>query len=111
METRSINIEDKSRLVDKTDGWNLGSKALDYHAINNIFYVLVEISSDQRDRAINYYIISKNDLHQRAETEFVEWRSGTQKSGKARKSEIRFFRPSKHLEIQKYKDNWNILFQ
>jgi len=108
---KSINIQVKTRLADKTGGWNLGSKPLDYTSDHNsIFYVLVEASSDQKDKTINYYIIPKKELNEIVEKEHLAWMSGTQKSGKARKSEMRFLWIKKHTELEKYRDNWGILF-
>lgn len=112
---KAVNIQVKTRRVDKAKGWELGSKPLEYKTIKgNLFYVLVEIYSDSKNKKIDYYIIPKDELNKQVEQGHLLWMKGkNKKTGKARKSKRRYFRIKEHpkLRIDKYKDNWGILFK
>lgn len=111
---KAINIQVKTRRTDKAKGWELGSKPLEYNkSKGDIFYVLVEIHSDPNNKEVGYYIIPKNTLNEHVEKGHLYWLQGKNKiTGRERKSKRRYFRKEEHpaLNIEKYKDNWDILF-
>ena len=110
---RTVNIQVKTRCIEKSDNWNFGGSPLKYkEIINKIFYVLVEIHSDINNKEIGYYIISENELNKLVEENFLDWKSKNKRNGEPRKSDVRIFRIKEYpmLNIGKYKDNWDILF-
>ena len=110
---KTVNIQVKTKCRERADNWNLGSKPLEYKNIkNNFFYVLVDISSSQDNKEIEYYIISKNQLNEQVEKGHLLWQSGKKSNGEPRKSETRIFKIESHpeLNIEKCKNNWNQLF-
>ena len=112
-EKKTVNIQVKTRCTEKADNWNFGGKPLEYKGKNKIFYVLVEIHSDINNKEIGYYIIPKNELNKEVEDNFQKWRKGKNAiNGKPRKSNVRIFKVKDYpmLNIEKYKDNWDILF-
>jgi len=109
--SRTANIQVKTRRVDKSDGWDLGSEPLEAKKEwGNIFYVFVAISSDPEDRNIDFYIIPKNKLNKKLEATFQWWKKGKKRSGKPRKSDRRIFRLKEIPEFEKLKDRWDIVF-
>jgi hypothetical protein len=110
---KAVNIQIKTRCIEKADGWDLGNKPLETSKLNhNIYYVLVAISSNPDKKEIDYYVIPKNEFNKRVEENFVYWKSSNKRNGETKKSERRFFRIKEHpnFNIVKYKDNWTILF-
>lgn len=110
---KAVSIQIKTRCVEKADGWDLGNKPLECsEANNNIFYVLVAISSDPKHKEIDYYIIPKNEFNKQVEQNFLHWKSSNKNNGEPKKSERRFFRIKEHpnFDIEKYRDNWSYIF-
>ncbi|OGZ16383.1 MAG: hypothetical protein A3G11_01245 [Candidatus Lloydbacteria bacterium RIFCSPLOWO2_12_FULL_51_9] len=112
---RTVKIQVKTRRTDKTNGWNFGGKELIHKKEwSNMFYVLVEISSDPIAGAVGYYIIPKNELNEIVEKNFREWLKGTNlRNGQPRKSKVRMFIPRElsDFPVQEYKDRWDKLFE
>ena len=111
---KAVNIQVKTSRIDKAKGWELGSKPLKFNKLKgDVFYVLVEIRSDPNNKEIGYYIIPQNTLNEHVEKGHLSWLQGKNKiTGGERKSKRRYFRTKEHptLNIEKYKDNWSILF-
>lgn len=110
---RAVNIQVKTRSIERADGWDLGNEPLRYEGFENNFYVLVESFADSNNKDIGYYIIPTDELNKITEENFQIWKNGKNKrTGEPRKSERRFFRIKEHpdLNIEKYRDNWDILF-
>ncbi len=113
---KTVNIQVKTRRTDKTNGWNFGGKKLESKKEwNNVFYALVEISSNPMEKTVSYYIIPKNELNERVEDNFQRWLHGSKKNGEPRKSKMRMCIPSELKEfldfrVERYKDRWDRLF-
>ncbi|MFH1365986.1 MAG: hypothetical protein ABIG99_01180 [Patescibacteria group bacterium] len=110
---KAVNIQVKTRCIERAKGWDLGDKPLEYKEFsNNIFYVLVESHLDPNNKEIGYYVIPKNKLNKQIEEKFLLWKSKNKSNGDPKKSERRMFEIKDHLEFnfEKYKDNWNQLF-
>jgi len=113
---KAVNIQVKTKCIERADSWDLGTKPLEYkNGKNNIFYVLVETHSDLRNKEISYYIIPKRELNKKVEENFQEHLKTPRKDGKPRTTTWRRFNMEKHPEFkfqtEKYKDNWSILFK
>jgi len=110
---RAVNIQVKTRCIERSSGWDLGNKPLEYENVkNNIFYVLVAISSDEEKREIVYYIIQKKKLNKLVERNFQDHLKTPRNNGQPRITKRRIFRMNYHpkFQVAKYKDRWNILF-
>lgn len=98
---KSVNIQVKTRCVETTDGWKMGSNPLDFDEMNrNIFYVFVEIYSDPNNNEIDYYIIPKNELNKRVENNFQAHLKTPRRDGKPRTTNLRVFRMKEYPEFQ-----------
>lgn len=110
---KTVNIQVKTRCIERADSWNFGDSPLEHKETKNkIFYVLVEIHSDINNKEAGYYIFSKNKLNKLVEGNFQNWKAKNKSNGEPRKSNVRIFKVKDFpmLNIEKYKDNWDILF-
>lgn len=111
---QAINIQVKTKCIERSEVWALGGKPLEYKNIKDtIFYVFVAIHSDPNDKKIDYYIISKKELNKKVENSFQKHLLKPREDGKPRTTKIRNFGMKDFPELQtaKYKDNWNQLFK
>jgi hypothetical protein len=111
-EKKTVNIQVKTRCIERASGWDLGNKPLEYEFQNNTFYVLVESHLDPNNKEIGYYIIPKNKLNKQIEERFLLWKSSNKSNGEPRKSERRMFKIEDHPEFdfKHYKNNWDQIF-
>ena len=110
---KTINIQVKTRCIERADSWDLGSKPLKHKEVkNNIFCVLVEIHSDPNNKEIGYYIIPKKELYKKVETNFQENIKIPRRDGRPRTTNRRRLIIENYPEFQtiKYRDNWDMLF-
>lgn len=109
--SQSSNIQVKTRRIDKSDCWDLGSKPLiTKKEWENIFYVFVALSANLGDKNVEYYIIPKNLANEKIEKVFSDWSAGKTKAGKSRNSQRRMFRLKELPEFEKYKNKWEVIF-
>lgn len=110
---KAVNIQVKTRRIDISQGWELGSHPLEYQKNKNTFYVLVETHSDHNKSEVSYYIIPQQELNKKVEERFQEHLKTPRRDGKPRTTNRRIFRTEEYPEFQteQYKDNWAMLFQ
>ena len=110
---KAVNIQVKTRCIERATSWDLGSKPLKYEDVEDgTFYVMVAIHSDPKNKEIVYHIFPKTEFNKKVEENFQENKKKPKKNGDPKTTNWRRFIKKDYPEYQtaKYTDNWDILF-